>query len=562
MIKFENYSFTYIGNDTEAIKDVTLHLKKGGFYLLCGASGCGKTTLLIQMKKNLQKEGYISGNLWIDGKKIDEMDGLEAAAKIGYVSQEPEQMIVTDKVWHELAFGLESLGISQDKMKKRVAEVAQFFGLQEIYTKDTETLSGGQKQLLVLASVMAMQPDVLILDEPTSQLDPLAAAEFLHTIKRINEELGVTIIICEQRLEEVFELCDAIIFMVDGRIEKVGSKEQMVAYLSAKGKKDKFYRGLPAPVRIYGGLETDKNVTCPIGIKEGRLWFEDYCRRNVVKKSAQSASIRYSNKEVLRLNEVFFGYEDAEEAVLRSVNLTLHKGEWYCLLGGNGVGKSTLLKALCGQITCQQGSFFYEEKKVKPDKNMPMGRDGIVYLPQSPKVLFSQITVEEELLVMLEEPYCRQKEALTHEQKLISINDMLGRMNLTSVRGRHPYDLSGGQQQRLALAKLLLLNPTILLLDEPTKGMDPGFKGEFANIIGELLSEGRSVLMVSHDVEFAAEYTDTCGLLFDGEIITSQRADMFFAGNSFYTTNTNKMVRQEIDGAVTVAEVIRRCTTD
>lgn len=570
MIRIENYSFTYAGSENKVLENITTTIEPGSFTLLCGASGCGKTTLLLSLKKSLVPAGEAEGTIWIQDVKREEMDDLAAAAIVGYVGQNPEQMIVTDKVWHELAFGLESLGVPVNQMKKRVAEVAQFFGLQELYALDTATLSGGQKQLVALASVMAMQPEILILDEPTSQLDPLAATEFLHILKRINEELGTTILLCEHRLEEVFFLSDRIILMDQGRIEAEGSKEDLCAYLASKGELGRFYQGLPAPARIFTALNHEDNKTCPISIKEGRLWFQSYCRekkipevRDGIEKQVCETKRAFENtKPILLVEELYVTYEERQEAVLKAASLKLHKGEWYCLLGGNGAGKSTFLKVLCGQLAYQQGKILYHGAKIEKKNRISMGYEGMVYLPQNPALLFSQISVKEELEVMLSEPYWPQSRNLSDASKAVMLSDMLNHMELTEVSSHHPYDLSGGQMQRLALAKLFLLKPKILLLDEPTKGMDPGFKSEFAKIVSAFCQSGGSVLMVSHDVEFSAEYVDTCGLLFDGEIVSEGEAKAFFAGNNFYTTSTNKMVRTTLEHAVTVTEVVKRCTTD
>ena len=568
MIEYRNYSFTYAGSKQPVLQDISLTLREGAFYLLCGQSGCGKTTLLLQLLNTMRPHGTCQGELLYQGKPIAEMDKLTAVSQIGYVGQDPDAMLVTDKVWHELAFGLESLGLNLNEMKRKVGEIAQFFGLEDCLLQDTATLSGGQKQLVVLASVMAMQPKVLLLDEPTAQLDPLAATEFLHTIKRLNEELGTTVILCEHRLEEIFSLSDEVILMSRGRIEQSGTPKEVVGYLLGKGHSARLYEGLPTPVRIAGGLEKHAG-NCPINLKEGRLWFGKYwsqhpeLRQQVTPRKMPDFT---KAAKVLEGRELEFAYEPGKE-VLRKVSFCLHEKEWYCLMGGNGAGKSTLLSLIAGNGQAVSGSLFYQGMSCSKKSPLPLGFGGVVLLPQNPKVLFSEITVREELEVMTKTPYRNaakrgdESGADRAGDPATEVNAMLQTMELSDVALQHPYDLSGGQQQKLALAKLLLLQPKVLLLDEPTKGMDPGFKPEFAALISELKNQGKAIFMVSHDVEFAAEYADTCGLLFDGEIVAQSPAGEFFAGNNFYTTGTNRMVRKYLPKAVTVKEVTG-CTTD
>lgn len=568
MIEYRNYSFTYAGSERPVLQDINLTFQEGGFYLLCGQSGCGKTTLLLQMLNTMRPHGTCRGEISYQGKSIAEIDKLTAASQIGYVGQDPDAMLVTDKVWHELAFGLESLGLNLNEMKRKVGEIAQFFGLEDRLLQDTATLSGGQKQLVVLASVMAMQPKVLLLDEPTAQLDPLAATEFLHTIKRLNEELGTTVILCEHRLEEIFSLSDEVILMSRGRIEQIGIPKAVAEYLLEKGQSARLYEGLPTPVRIAGGLYGHKG-DCPINLKEGRLWFENFWIQHPDFK--QRVSLRKAENfeqeaKVLEGRELEFSYEPGKE-VLRKADFCLHEKEWYCLMGGNGAGKSTLLSLIVGNEQAASGSLFYQGISCSKKHPLPLGFGGVVLLPQNPKALFSEITAREELEVMVKSPYRNaakrgsESSADRAGDPATEVDAMLQTMELSDVALQHPYDLSGGQQQKLALAKLLLLKPKVLLLDEPTKGMDPGFKPEFAVLISELKNQGKAIFMVSHDVEFAAEYADTCGLLFDGEIVAQSPAGEFFAGNNFYTTGTNRMVRKYLPKAVTVKEVTG-CTTD
>lgn len=545
MIRFKDYSFTYAMAQEPALRHVNLTFEQGGFYLVCGESGCGKTTLLRQMKTELMPEGTVTGLL-----------ELTEGGYIGYVGQNPEDMIVTDTVWHELAFGLENMGCELLKMERRIAEFSQFFGLTELFLQDTASLSGGQKQLLALAGVMIMQPKVLLLDEPTAQLDPLAAAEFIQALRRINEELGTTIIVCEHRLEELFAISDQIILMSHGQPEYIGTPREMTDYLMSHKDTARLYAGLPTAVRLFGGLHGTGE--CPITLKQARAWFECAYPSPAVSKLPQEPE-SFGNP-ILQMKELFFRYEMQGPDILRATDYTLYEGKWHCLLGANGAGKSTLIQVMAQNYMSHSGQIRYRGQLCTKKQPMPLGFGNLVLLPQNPKVLFGEISVREELEVMLRKPYYPQE--LAEDNIKERIDNALDQMELKHAQNLHPYDLSGGQQQKLAIAKLLLLEPSIIVLDEPTKGMDPGFKKEFAAMMQALKAKGVTILMVSHDVEFAAEYADICGLFFDGRVVGNNWTRAFFAGNQFYITNTNRIVSKQLPDAITIQEVVSICTTE
>ena len=251
--KVENLSFTYPNRESETISNVNFEVSSGEFILVCGKSGCGKTTLLRLLKPSLAPYGTLCGNISFAGSPVSEYDDRAQAERIGFVMQNPDNQIVTDKVWHELAFGLESLGCKTPEIRTRVSEMASFFGIQDWFYKNVTELSGGQKQLLNLASVMVMQPSVLILDEPTSQLDPIAAQEFLNTLKKINRELGISVILSEHRLEDAFPLADRVIVMDGGKIIADDTPGETGKIL--RDMNHSMYRALPTPVKVYGELE-------------------------------------------------------------------------------------------------------------------------------------------------------------------------------------------------------------------------------------------------------------------------------------------------------------------
>ena len=544
-IKVDNLSFSYPSSDKLALDSVSLSIPESEFVVLCGKSGCGKSTLLRHLKKSMNPYGNKFGSVCFDGEEIEEMNDRDAASKIGYVQQNPDNQLVTDKVWHELAFGLESLGYSNSVIKRRVAEMASYFGIQTWFRKSVSELSGGQKQLLNLASVMAMQPEVLILDEPASQLDPIAARDFLSTVHRLNRELGVTIIISEHRLEEIFPLADRAIVMDEGRIIANARPSEVAIQLAGSGDDESvlpMYYGMPPVMKLFPKELVRWQDSLPMTLREGRILMEKLfengtltLREAGVQKLAEEKEAN-SGKPVIKLKNLYFRYAKNADDVLRGLNLEIEEGKLHCLLGGNGSGKSTTLKAICEIIKPQSG-------KIKIADNC---RAAMV--PQNPQALFTEISCEEEVL----EGMCYQK--LEIEEKVQRTEEMLKLMEIEHLRKANPYDLSGGEQQRLALAKVMVSNPDILLLDEPTKGLDPFFKQTLGRILRSLCKENKTIFMVSHDIEFCAEFGDCCSMFFDGEIATSGSAKEFFSGNNFYTTVENKLTRKWCEGIITGEE--------
>ena len=562
-IKFTDVNFTYPLCEKKALDNINLTVDMSEFIVLCGKSGCGKSTLLRHLKKNLTPYGYREGSIRYRGEEIAELDDRLSVSEIGFVQQNPDNQIVTDKVWHELAFGLESLGFDNASIRRRVAEMASFFDIQGWFRKSVAELSGGQKQLLNLASVMVMQPKVLILDEPAAQLDPIAASEFMRTLYRINRELGTTVIISEHRLEELFPMADRVAVMDEGKIIYCDSPRNVGAALAA-AEHPMFY-GLPAVMKIYTQTGADSGA-CPMTIRGGRLWLESLLgepeEKAYDKKDEKEKSREYKKEKkketdeeyIIDARDVYFSYDRNSGEVLRGLNLKVKKGEWYCLMGGNGAGKSTTLKVLCGILKARRGNVTIDGLDIKrAGSELFEGR--LAMVPQNPQALFTEITVEEELLEALY--YSKE----TDGEKIKAVTDMMEQMELSHLAKAHPYDLSGGEQQRLALGKILLLKPRILILDEPTKGLDPFFKRTLAQIFKGLVKSGVTIFMVSHDIEFCAEYADRCAMFFDGDIVSEGDPQAFFSGNSFYTTVSNRMARGWFPKAVTWEEALQ-CVRD
>ena len=520
-------SFAYPNQTAPTIDGLTLRIKQGDFLVLCGPSGCGKSTLLRQLKPTLAPHGTQTGFIFFEGQPLGSLDLRRQSQRIGFVQQSPDNQLVTDKVWHELAFGLESLGYDTPTIRRRVAETASFFGIQTWFHKEVAQLSGGQKQLLNLAAVMVMQPSILILDEPTAQLDPIAGANFLSVLGKINRELGTTVLLTEHRLDEVFPLATAVAAMDHGRLLCVGTPTQVGEALRALN--HPLFLAMPTPMRVWAAVKTD--APCPISVREGRDWLETRSRSLPLNPLPDKPTSRCSGRPVLSAQELWFKYEKDGPDVVKGLSLHLQKGELLALLGGNGTGKSTSLKLLAGLQTPYRG-------QVQISGSVGM-------LPQDPQTLFLKKTVEEDLLELAPSPSAAARTA-----RLCRLEGLLD---------RHPYDLSGGEQQRAALAKVLLLDPDILLLDEPTKGLDGEFKQIFAGILQSLLDRGVSILMVSHDVEFCAQCAHRCVLFFDGSIVTEGTPRSFFSGNRFYTTAANRMARTVLPQAVTPEDLIAAC---
>ena len=538
-----NLTFTYPGKDEPALKDVSFDVDFGKFAVICGQSGSGKSTLLRNLKPVLAPHGKKTGQLLFYGKDIASLEHKTQAARIGYVLQDPDAQLVTDKVWHELAFGLESLGMDTKTIRLRVAEMASFFGIQSWFHKDVDHLSGGQKQLLNLAAVMAMQPDVLILDEPTAQLDPIAASDFLDTVKKINRELGTTVIITEHRLEEVIPMADQVIVMDSGSVIANDIPANVCAILAQK--KHPMFMAMPTPLQAYATLFAEgvsRELECPVDVREGRQWLTQLLHDKdlTVTSLPVDEELPVESAPVIEVKDVWFKYERQSNDVIKDLSLSVNRGELFCIVGGNGTGKSTTLSLLSGIRKPYRGSVKINGRKFGKKDIALAGSVGM--LPQNPQSLFVADTVLDDL-----------KECCDDMTK---IQEVAGLVRLSHLLDSHPYDLSGGEQQRAALAKVLLLEPEILLLDEPTKGLDNEFKSILAGILASLTGRGTTVVMVSHDIEFCGRYGDRCAMFFDGKIITTNAPRIFFSGNSFYTTAANRMSRHIFENAVVAEDVV------
>ena len=461
-IEVRGLSFAYPGAEAPVLEGLDWSVPQGAFALLVGGTGSGKSTLLSLLKPEIAPAGEFAGELRVLGEDVADMDVRASAERVGYVFQDPENQIVCETVWHEMAFGLENLGLARDEMRRRVAETSYFFGMEDWLHRDTDTLSGGRKQLLSLAAVLALRPRALLLDEPTSQLDPVAEKNFLHALFRVNRELGCTVVVATHQPRPMLEYATCAYRIEAGRVCEV------------------------ADLASLGGRE--------------ELLASDSCRP-AQGEAPGAAAIR----------EGWFRYDRASGWVLRGLDVAFSAGAVHAIVGGNGCGKSTMLSVLAKTAKLQRG-------------RMMRGVASAALLPQNPKALLVAETVHDELMEWAST--CGYDESAARE--------LAARLGLDGLGTRHPYDLSGGQRQLLALAKLLLIGPELLLLDEPTKGLDLASRRIIARALRDHAKAGGTVIMATHDLDFVEQVSDDVAMIFDGEIACMEPPADFFADNVFY----------------------------
>lgn len=513
-IKIENLTFTYASSQLPAVKNVSLEINQGDFVVICGKSGCGKSTLLRNLKPAIRPAGKIKGNVTFNGENIENVSNKVQAEKIGFVLQNPEHQIVTDKVWHELAFGLENLGYKTEDIRLRVAEMAEYFGITDLYYKSVDKLSGGQKQLMNLAAVMTLHPEVLILDEPTAQLDPIAAEGFLDILKKVNRDLGITVVLSEHRLSYVLENADKLMVMNNGEVLAFDEPKKALTQVMEKD----LLKLMPVSVQMYKEYvaRNEDFRDIPLSVAQGRKWIDSLGISGEIKPENSDGEV------ILSCKNLWFRYERNGEDIVKGLNMQVNKGEIFAILGGNGTGKTTTMSLLSGVNKAYRGKLKIYGK--------------VSALPQNVQTLFRKESVAQELEGVPE--------------------SIVEQMELDGLLESHPYDISGGQQQKLALAKVLAMNPDILILDEPTKAIDGIYKESLGEMLQNMKKQGKTIIIVSHDVDFCGEFADRCGLFAQGSLIAVNNFRDFFANNRFYTTTVSKMAGHKVENAVKKEDVL------
>ena len=610
LIEFNDFSFSYLNSDgtesqRKSLDSIDLEIDYGDFVLLCGPSGCGKTTLLTNLKKELMPAGRRSGEIKFNGVRIQDLDDISSACDIGYLFQNPDSQIVTDTVIQEIAFPLENIGLPTEEIRNRISEIVAFFGINDILHKNVNELSGGQKQLVNLCSLLVLRPEVLLLDEPMSQLDPIASYEFLSIVRRLNEEFSITVIMSEHKADSIFPFIDKAVFLKDGKIEFVDNAHNICKEVIDD---EIFENYLPVVTKIYNSLSAKYpsliKLNTPLSIREGRRCLNEihddlikisegtenfdnlgFSNLHHTSKKYQSReksgildkiSLNKNRNALIQMRGIYFAYEK-EKLILKNVDFDLNRGEFVSLIGGNGVGKSTFLQLLVGIL--------------KPIKGKVKYRKGIklAYVHQNPMIHFSKDNVREEFLESILESNLFNKSNVDFKKEdyesLLKLNneefiesELLNSLKFDSIEfkfkeiieffdicdliDKHPYDCSGGEQQKIVIVKALLQNADVLVLDEPTKGLDPISSKALADILNSLIDNGLTIIMTSHDLDFVANNCKRCLMLFDKDIQIDDDPKVIFAENNFYTTFTNRMVKEYIPEVVTFDDVKSKWSLD
>lgn len=521
ILEVKNLSFTYPKCDSFSLKDVSFSVNEGEFVIISGESGCGKTTLLRLIKDVCSPNGTMTGEINAFGKNVKALS-VKENTQIGFVMQNPDNQIVCDNVWEELAFGLENLKYSKNEIRKRVAEVCSFFGMNNYFHRKTSELSGGEKQLLALASVLVMEPKILLFDEATSQLDPIATIDFMNHLHRINDELGITIIMVSHNLDECFNLANRLIILDKGEIIFNEKKEDIINKVGSLSNKQKTI------FPVYDRMFIDKGYL-PNSISDARSLIIDKFNDLKINKHYYEPD---KKPNIIEIKDAYFRYSKDDSDVLRGLNLDIKEGEILSIIGGNGVGKTTLVKVISGIKRLYSGKVSINGKNVNKLSDFDLYHNNISVISQNPYSLFTSDSVCEE--------FSEVAKIMNNKNKVSEVIDLL---KIGDLLNKHPYDLSGGEAQKVALAKMLLFEPKIIILDEATKGLDVYYKEELAKILLNLKASGKTIILVTHDMEFASNISDRCALYFDGEIVSVEEKHKFLLNNSFYTTTVAKVTK-------------------
>ena len=522
-IRIEGLEYSYPERESNILKNIDLSIKEGEFVLVVGPSGSGKSTMLRTMNGSVPHlhGGKFRGKATIFGEDTAEKTPKDLAGTVGMMFQDPESQLVMTSPGNEVRFGLDNLSFGTEKIERRVDEALEITNIEAFRNRFNPELSGGEKQKLALASVIAMDPKISLLDEPTSQLDPKSAEEILAILRKFNEERGLTVVLVEHRLERCMQFADRVVLMDSGEITL---DEPMDSYIGKAMERDSMF--LPPVTRVSDPKEGRGAVT----VKEARKRVHEALIEKRIRKK-RVVPIR-TGRALVRLKGVDFGYIEGKDA-LKNIDLDIKKGEKIALMGRNGAGKSTFLKLLNGLLKPKRGAVLVTGKNTKNTPTSELaGTCG--YLSQNPSDYLFQPTVEKEILLGVK----KEKMDLDHVARMIEL------LSLERYLDVYPRDLSVGERERVALASILALRPGVLALDEPTRGLDYGEKENLSDILNEMSEGGTACIVATHDVEFVTGYANRVIILGgDGRIIADGVPKIVLPDSLLFSPQTNLATR-------------------
>ncbi len=497
MITLKNLSFTYPDQDYPTLSKLNLHIEKGEFVLLVGLSGVGKSTLLRCLNGLVPhfSGGTLSGKLEVNGLNPVAATPQYMSRYVGFVFQDPESQFIMDRLEDEIIFALENAAIPPQEIQTRIDEVLTLLNLTPLRTRSLDTLSGGEKQRVAIATLLALRPQLLILDEPTSQLDPQSAVELLETLVRLNRDLGLTILLAEHRLERVLPYINRLLYLPpDHSPLQQGEPRKILAQIDL----------VPPLISL---AKTFNWQPIPLTLKEGQLLSQRWLQEHLPELAATKPSSRSFGVPCLIVSKLHLNKN--QHAILRGIDFSIRTGEIVVLVGRNGAGKSSLLKTLIGLSPLQQGEILLNGVNIAGQPTATIAQQ-IGYLPQDPNALLFADTVRQELVITLQ----------NHDQVINNkkIEQLLEELNLSHKSSSYPRDLSVGERQRVALGAIMIAQPQVLLLDEPTRGLDYLMKRDLARLLNQWRNQGIAILLVTHDVEFAAQLADRVMLMSQGQM--------------------------------------------
>jgi energy-coupling factor transport system ATP-binding protein len=533
LIKVEQLTFYYSDSSQPALRNLDLIINDGEFLLITGPSGCGKSSLCRCFNGLIPHfyGGRISGKVEVQGIDTTTSPMKEITGKVGMIFQDPENQLVTSDVEREIAFGLENLAFPRDLIAKRIEESLDTLGISGLRHRRLSELSGGEKQKVAIASVLALHPEIIVLDEPTSELDPKGAEEVLANITRLNDELGITVILVEHRLDRVVHLVDRVIVLDKGDIAADGNPREVF--------------GKPGPVDIGIGVPPVIELTqklrdrgfhidkTPLTVKESRQLLDGIFRD--VKVPSKQIRQQDSGKLLVRMEGLWHSYSDHDYA-LQDVNLTAHEGEFIAIMGRNSAGKTTLVKHINGLLKPTRGNVFVDGVNTRETTVARLARN-VGHVFQNPNDHLFAETLEEEIAFTL------KQQGFSTPEITATVEPILERFNLTQYRKHYPRALSGGEKQRVALVSVIAYKPKILILDEPTRGMEYSLKHELMRFLCEYKNNGNIVILVTHDVETVAEYADRAILLSEGSIVIDGNRHDVLSKALLFSPQINRLVQ-------------------